>query len=250
MSSARSPERRWQIEQSLGPALLALGAAFALFEFTSLDLAIQDRLFDFQRGVWLVDGRDPTGRAVFYTAPKFALIIGGVIALMAVALPWRRGGRRWLGRQKRSAGVVFVLTLGSVPALIGWGKSLTNVFCPSEIRRYGGDAPYVRVLERYPTGDRPERCGRCFPAGHASGGFALLSLAAFARTRRGQVLGLATGAIVGGAMGFYQMGKGAHFLSHTVVTAFIAWIVFCLWLLALQRFAPPVRDDRAADLVA
>jgi hypothetical protein len=41
---------------------------------------------------------------------------------------------------------------------------------------------------------------------------------------------------VGWAMGFYQMLKGAHFLSHTFVTMSIAWIwiLFINWLTRVQ----------------
>lgn len=41
----------------------------------------------------------------------------------------------------------------------------------------------MKVLERHPLDQQPERCGRCFPGGHASGGFALFALAGLVATR-------------------------------------------------------------------
>jgi len=86
----------------------------------------------------------------------------------------------------------------------------------------------VRVMEICEPGQRPKKRGRCFPAGHASGGYALFSLAGLATSRRGRWIGVSIGLVVGGAMGGYQMLKGAHYLSHTVVTVFVCWIVFLL----------------------
>lgn len=204
-------------------------AAFLLFEFTPLDLWVQDRLYDFERGAWLVDGRDPVGRAFFYTGPKVLIIGLAVFLVGTIFVPRRLRTKlpRWL--QSRRRVVLTILPLGLVPALIGGIKATTNVFCPSEIRRYGGDVPYVQVLDFYPADDKPIRRGRCFPGGHASGGFALFAVAGLALHRRGQVLGIALGLGVGSLMGGYQMVKGAHYLSHTVITALVAWFVAAIF---------------------
>lgn len=214
------------------------------FEISDTDLWVQDRLFDFPHGRWIVDGADPLWRALFYSGPKSALIALGLLALVRLLAParWAWIRRGWGGASRADVGVL-VLTLATTPVLIGWGKAVTNVFCPSEIRRYGGDVTYVKVFSSYPPGDRPVRAGRGFPAGHASGGFALLALAGLARTRRGQLAGMAVGLVLGGTMGGYQMMKGAHYLSHTVVTALVAWLVFIAWRLVFRRRD---RDDGSA----
>src|SRR5688572_27239445 len=139
-------------DRSLGPAVLLLAGVLALFEFTNLDLALQDRFFDFATGRWSVDARDPIWRTLFYTGPKVG-IIGLAVALAAVAF----GPARWRVRLAVARRDVFValLTMASVPALIGLGKNMTNVFCPSEIRRYGGNAPYVALCSPYPENDLP-----------------------------------------------------------------------------------------------
>jgi membrane-associated PAP2 superfamily phosphatase len=109
------------------------------------------------------------------------------------------------------------------------------MFCPYELTRYGGDVPYVKLFERFPDDARPERRGVCFPAGHASGGFALLALSGLAATRRGRLLGIAIGLAVGPWMGIYQMLKGAHYLSHTLITLVLMWLLFLACRAALER---------------
>ena len=64
-----------------------------------------------------------------------------------------------------------------------------------------------------------------FPAGHASGGFGLLCLAFAWPQVRTCRLGLLAALLIGGWMGLYQMARGEHFLSHTLVTAALAWLV-------------------------
>lgn len=222
-----------RIDRTLWAAIALLAAAFFLFEHTGLDLAVQDRLYDFARHQWLIDGAHRGLRLAFYNLPKVAIILLGV-GLLVLAIGPQAWRERWcapVGSRKHL--FVATLTLASVPSLVGLLKSTTNVFCPSSIRRYGGGVPYVRVVERYADHDRPAGRGRCFPAGHASGGFALVALAGLAATRSGQVRAIMLGLGVGGAMGFYQMAKGAHYLSHTVITALLAWIGFLLWRRAL-----------------
>ena len=226
------------IDRTLWPAVLALAGALAVFEFSGLDLWLQDFFYDAAAGRWVVDATDPLGRAIFYTGPKVAFIIPLGIAVLVVAL----GPARWRERLhfgRRDVWVAF-LTMATVPILAGLGKKHSDVFCPSEIRRYGGDVPYVKLCEPYPAGDRPERRGHCFPAGHASGGFALLGLYGLRRTRAWRRGVLALGLGLGWWMGGYQMLKGAHYLSHTVVTMLVAWIILLLWRRVLRPEADGV----------
>lgn len=227
----RAPEF---LDRTLWPAVLLLAGVLALFEFTNVDLALQDHFYDFARHRWIVDGNEPVGRAVFYNLPKIGVIVTGV-AFLVLAL----GPARWRERLhlERRGLWVAVATLATVPALAGLGKNFTNTFCPSEIRRYGGGVPYVKLCEPYPSDDRPAQKGHCFPAGHASGGFALLALAWLRPSRRTRFVGIALGLGLGWYMGTYQMLKGAHYLSHTVTTMLLAWIVALAWRRVLMQGA-------------
>lgn len=180
----------------LGPVLLA--GFMGVIEATALDLWVQDHFYDFGQHRWLVDAAESIGRLVFYDGPKILIILTAV-TLLVLALGPARWRERWcFGRRDLW---VAVLTLVSVPVLVGLGKDATSTFCPSEVRRYGGDVPYVKIFGRYPENDRPVRRGRGFPAGHASGGFALLGLMWMRRTRAWRLGGLALGLGAGWWMG-------------------------------------------------
>lgn len=230
-SSPAGAAPRWSSARWLGLALVLLAAQLTLFELTDLDLAVQDRFFDFAAQRWVVDAREPVGRLVFYDGPKVAIIATG-LALLGLGL----GPARWRERARldRRGLAVGLLVLASVPALAGWGKSTTNVFCPSEIRRYGGGVPFVKLFAPYPENDRPGRKGHCFPAGHASGGFALMGLAWVRGTRRWWRGAVGLGLVAGWWMGGYQMLKGAHYLSHTVTTMLLAWILALAWRMLVR----------------
>jgi membrane-associated PAP2 superfamily phosphatase len=69
------------------------------------------------------------------------------------------------------------------------------------------------------------RHGHCFPGGHAATGFSLM--AGFFAFRQSQpkraYFYLLAGLILGFAMGWAQMMRGAHFLSHNLWTAWVIW---------------------------
>ncbi len=223
------------LDRTLWPAVLLFAAAFGLFELTNVDLWLQDHFYNATAHRWIVDEDNALGRLIFYNGPK-ALIIPTAVAVLVLAL----GPVRWRDKLRFARRDLWValLVLITVPALAGWGKNISNTFCPSEIRRYGGDVPYVKLCEPYPANDTPARKGHCFPAGHASGGFALLGLMWLRRTRSWRMGGLALGLGVGWWMGGYQMLKGAHYLSHTVTTMLVAWIVMLVW----RRIIRPAPD--------
>lgn len=214
--------------------VLILAAIVAVFELTDIDLRVQDRFFDFPTGSWLVNRREPAARLAFYTGAKGALIALGVVcvagAVLAGRIPRLRPHRRGLG--------LMALSLIFVPLLISGFKSVSNTYTPAQITRYGGQNPYVKPLERYPAGFHPKRPGRGYPAGHASGGFALMMLYFAARRPRWKWSGLALGLAAGWAMGLYQTLNGQHYLSHTLVTQSAAWILILLIRALVDRFAP------------
>lgn len=218
--------------QMLGMIGLALAAG--AFEYTRLDILLQDQFFDFANRAWIVDGRSPWGRLIFYNAPKVLIGTIAVALLGAIVGPdaWRRALSRAGWKASRVQLVVALIVAALVPISVGELKRTSGVFCPSELTRYGGTAPYRRPFS-LEVCTVPER-GHCWPAGHASGGFALIGLSVLTdepRARRLVVLG-AMG--LGWAMGLYQMLKGAHFMSHTLFTLLLATVAATVadWLVS------------------
>jgi len=222
------------MDRTLIPSILLLAVTFAVCEATGIDLRVQDHFYNFATRSWLVDAASPLPRLLFYTGPKALVWLTG-LALLAAAILY---GKFPLVNFPRRDLWIAVLTIATAPALIGLGKATTNTFTPAQIRRYGGIEPYVKVVQHYPENDHPPERGHGFPAGHASGGFALFALAGLASTRRGRAIGISLGIAFGTAMGAYQMFKGAHYLSHTLVTALLCWIVFLGWRRLVAQSLP------------
>ena len=107
-------------------------------------------------------------------------------------------------------------------AVVAWIKSWSNMDCPWDLARYGGTREYIGWLSLRPVG--MPRAG-CFPAGHASAGYAWMALYFFllATRPRWRWLGLAVGIALGLLFGVVQQLRGAHFLSHDLWTAAICW---------------------------
>lgn len=126
-----------------------------------------------------------------------------------------------------------IVALGLTTGFIGGLKQITNVHCPWELQGFGGGLPYVHVFAVRPPA---VESGACFPAAHAGSGFALFALyfAFRDRSRRLAIVGLCAALLVGGAFALAQEARGAHFLSHDVWSAFLAWSS-CLTLYLLMH---------------
>jgi membrane-associated PAP2 superfamily phosphatase len=192
-----------------------------LFEGTNLDLLLQDHFYFWDCHKWMIDKRDPVLRLFFYTGVKILIIIFGATCFFGCLLSFKI---HILAKYRRFY-VLICLALISVPVTVAVLKSFSNVYTPSQIKRYGGAYPYVKVFERYSPEFQQIKKGKGWPAGHASGGFALMMLYEAFERKRLKIAGLMIGLIIGWTMGLYQMLKGAHFLSHTIISMSIAWIL-------------------------
>jgi membrane-associated PAP2 superfamily phosphatase len=223
-------------KQILLSIVLLLGT-ICLFEFTNLDLTLQDHFYLQDCHQWMIDKRDPVLRLIFYTGIKVLIIAFGTLCFFC----WLLSYKVWKLAKYRRFCVLICLALIVVPATISIIKNISNVYTPNKIRRYGGDNPYVKVFERYPPWFKQTRTGKGWPAGHASGGFALMMLYYAFTRRKFRILGLSIGLTLGWTMGMYQMLKGAHYLSHTIVTMFIAWIlIIIIYRVTRVEFRAPI----------
>jgi len=118
--------------------------------------------------------------------------------------------------------VALSLSLISSFALVAYLKAITNIACPWDLAIFGGDEPYIHLFTHRPA-YLPYT--QCFPAGHASVGYAWVALYYFFRQMapRWRFPGLAIGLTAGLLLGLAQQLRGAHFLSHDITT-----LVLCL----------------------
>ncbi len=200
-----------------------------LFEFSNIDLALSDRFYDFTNSRWFLHDAWWTEQLIHSGGRKLILVIA-LAALTAWGLSFRLSALRpW-----RRAALYFVLSIGIGTGLVALGKATTNRHCPWDYDRYGGSVPYVRLFEQNPPGCSR---GNCFPAGHASGGFAMMSgyFIFYKRNRRLAIGILVLGLALGSLFGFAQVARGAHFVSHNIWTAAICWFAALLLYTTLFR---------------
>ncbi|MBM5574094.1 phosphatase PAP2 family protein [Deefgea sp. CFH1-16] len=163
---------------------------------------------------------------------KNLMILLALIMLAAWAASWKYPK---LQAHRRRIGWI-LCGMGLAVLIISMFKSFSNHACPWDLSLYGGFAAEIPLWGALPIGAKP---GQCMPGGHASGGYALLAFyfGLLDLNRRWAYAGLAAGLIFGTAMGWAQMMRGAHFLSHNLWTLWTIWVVLLLWYCVW----PPVR---------
>ena len=234
LGATMAADSSW-LDKTLWPAVAVLGAVLVYFQISNADIALQDHLYDFENSQWLVDRNAWWPTFLFHKLPKWLIIAFAVSLLVRLFVVPRWKTPAWLRPVPAREAWVVLLCMGLTPAIVAIGKKYTNVFCPWDIERYGGSQPYVKTWSPYDPAHPPNGCGQCWPAGHASGGYALVALATLATTRRGRVFGTLGGVVMGNIMGGYQMLKGAHYTSDTLVTMLLAWIIHLVLRRCLLR---------------
>lgn len=103
-------------------------------------------------------------------------------------------------------------------------KLFSHTSCPWDLQDFGGVAAHV---SHWVWGARDGGTGGCFPAGHASAGFAFVG--GFFAFRHALPLmarrWLAGAMLAGFVLGLAQQIRGAHYMSHTLWTAWLCWAV-------------------------
>jgi membrane-associated PAP2 superfamily phosphatase len=230
---------------SIGLALM--GAMLLALDFwTDVDLTLADYAFDRERGVF--PWRNAWFAAVFmHVWVKVALIaVGtGVVIVTAVDALHRLS---CIPRRARTRLRIVAFCALAIPLAAGAVRRHAVSHCPWDIDRYGGHAPYVRLLEAPPPGTAP---GHCFPAAHATSALWLAAFAVFWVPHRMRTAGLvfALGIGTGLGLGWMQQLRGAHFLSHTLWSVWIAGAVVLLFtrlLLGCERHDAEAPGDALA----
>ncbi|MFN4354522.1 phosphatase PAP2 family protein [Parvibaculum sp.] len=234
-----SPALQHRRDMALPLEIAAAAALILFFAFWppvhALDIRLESYLFDQETGQWLMP---PQNRDLLYwliyRGPKLALSVAGGAAFMWLCLQALQ--RRWQPRHTQYALGLAVVAL--VPLISGLLKAVTGVSCPAQEAQFAG--PYLhsdmvtRLLRNLPYNEHL----RCWPAGHASAGFALIGLRLIAPPLlRSAFLYTIPGVAAGWLLGVYQMARGQHYLSHTFVTMAIALAISslaCMWLARIE----------------
>lgn len=210
--------------------MLAVAIGFGLpgLGGEALDLWFQGLFWDGK--AWLIPHDAPAGLWLAYDGPK-AVIIAIALAILVLAIKAMVQGE--------SSRVFWysLACLAAVSVICTQLRAISHMATPLDLKLYGGAWDHLLLFQAKPAGYP----SHAFPAGHASGGFALICLY-WSWPRRRRFLGLCLGLAAGCWMGLYQVARGEHFLSHTLATAAMAWLVCA----GLARWIRPQPDGPAA----
>ncbi len=203
---------------------LILILSILIFEFSQIDLTIQTMFYNFDTKHWLIDKNEPIFKEIFYDDIKILLILFNIFILISIFV-FRES--QIIKRFKHGL-ILVLLSFIFVPSIISGLKVITNIPCPKNIKIFNGTYPYVKIFDSYPKEFICDKKIKCFPAGHASGGFALMSLYFLFTNQRNKNLALIFAISLGFTMGIYKMLIGDHFLSHTIVTMILSWLIILI----------------------
>ena len=213
-----------KIKQQIILTFVILLISILFFGWSTFDLRIQDYFFDPLTHSWLLDRDLEPYHFIFYTGIKKLLILIAVGFLIAL-LFFRKTA--WVQNYKKGI-LIVILSAIFVPVAVGALKKTTNIPCPKDEIHYGGTYPRTAVWRSYPPKYATKKHIACWPAGHASGGFALMSLFFLFKRRRNKYIALFGALLIGWSMGSYKMIIGDHFFSHTWITMIMAWLIILL----------------------
>lgn len=183
-----------------------------------------DKLFAAQGHAWSLRFH-PLTEGLLHKGGKNAST--AVWLLVVTGLAWSCMNVRLAHWRRPLAYLASVTVLAAL--LVAAIKSVSGMDCPWDLARYGGDRVFVGLFEPRPAA-MPRAA--CFPAGHASSGYAWVTLYFFFLATRPRLrwAGLALALLAGAVLGFGQQLRGAHFASHDL------WTLVACWLVALSGY--------------
>ena len=219
------------LNRSLFISIVLLITTIIIFQITNFDIVVQDHFFDFKTQQWIIDRHDRVLDFIFYSGIKKLLILVAVTILIALIFFRKKA----IVNTYKKGLLIVLLSAIFIPSVVGGLKNVTNTPCPKNINHYGGSYPDLKVFDSYPSDFKQECSIRCWPAGHASGGFALLSLFFLFKQSSNRKKAILFALVIGWSMGIYKMLIGDHFLSHTLITMLLAWTIILTIVYIIEK---------------
>jgi membrane-associated PAP2 superfamily phosphatase len=179
--------------KSIWLSAIVLVVAILIFGLSGTDIWVQKHFYNSLTHQWIVDTNNTVLKFIFYDGIKRLLIIIAGLFLIGLIVGWKRP---WMKSYKRGFIIVIVSSI-AVPLLVGSLKAVTNIPCPKNLSIFDGAYPHTCVWEKYPSDFCKKEKQKCWPAGHASGGFALMSLIYLFHTRRAKVAAMSSAMVIG-----------------------------------------------------
>lgn len=201
--------------------IIILAIALTIIDYNNIDLKFQSLFFINDTKNWFINRDDSLLKFIFYKLPKYLIVSYGVILIFWLSI--LSFYKQQLDLQKKL--LFLILALITIPLVVAMLKHYSPIYCPNHINNFSGGHIYISPLKIFSEEIFFNNNGKCFPAGHASGGFALISLYFVMPTKRLKHYALIFSLLLGWIMGLYQIAKGAHYLSDTLVTLAIAYLI-------------------------
>lgn len=233
--SVTSSPDAWSSVRIFQVTLVGLALLLA-WDFSGLDLTLA-RWFGSSTG-FALEGHW-FWRDLLHDRIKGPLWLLELVLLVGIFKPF--GPLKLLATERRTQ--LAVTTLG-ILVVISSLKLQSKTSCPWSLQEFGGAASYV---SHWAWGQLDGGGGNCFPAGHASAGFAFLG--GFFALRHTQpkmaAWWLATTIFMGVLLGLAQQVRGAHFMSHTLWTAWISWTIAAVVDVGVTRLLARKKTKKA-----
>lgn len=236
---------------NLGIPLACAAVVFLLFDLTRIDIAISDLFYDPLHQVFALQHERLFEQITHKWArviPNWtgeAAIVGALLsfiwplfkpekhpALLRVLDKARLTKPLRVAHKHRRDFLYVVFAFSLSTGVIHYLKGHTSVYCPVETTQYAGKIEHREWFQNFDllkvAGD-----GRCWPGGHASGGFTMLALYFIARRYRWRhSKAVMYGALaLGFVYGTTRVLQGWHYMSHTFWAGIFVWL--SCWLMAL-----------------
>jgi membrane-associated PAP2 superfamily phosphatase len=216
-------DRRFLITHLVMPLLVMLPILVG-FELTNWDVGFQHLFYiPGAHDDWLINSKSGWVETYLHDGGKTLTHIYGDLFIVGLILSFYK--ERFKPFRQDFIFIISAVILAT--SIVSFLKHATNINCPTNLTIFGGSATYVKIFEPRILGDK---YGICWPSGHASAGFAFLS-AYFVVVRhwpRYAWLALLGGLGMGILFGSVRMLQGQHFLSHTLWSGIICWVVMVL----------------------
>jgi membrane-associated PAP2 superfamily phosphatase len=195
--------------------VFATGALLLAWDLSPLDMVLTHAFGTPQGFPW---------RAHWLTSEVmhgWARALGWVVFAALLVNVWRPWSfARGLSRAER---LRWVLTTAACAALIPLLKKASATSCPWSLAEFGGGLAHY--VPHWVLGVRDGGPGGCFPSGHAATAFAFIGgwFALRGKEPRAARWWLAATMLAGALLGWVQVMRGAHYLSHSMWTAWTCW---------------------------
>lgn len=201
--------------------LVLLIALTVVIDTFDIDQRVADQLYRWEGYSWNLKNAWFTSVLIHLGGKYFSIFLLVVVFLLLLGSFYFSPLKIW---KRRLVYLLVATSLGSL--LVSVGKTLSHVSCPWDFVRYGGALDYLSLIEQLHV----RNGNQCFPAGHASAGFAWVAfyfVGLYSQSSwRWIALGFALS--MGLLFGVSQQLRGAHFLSHDLWSFGICWMVSLL----------------------